>query len=200
MESPVVSDVIGVAGEYLGHGGKLDPKVTRLKTSDREVEGISVELHGGEFRKRKQKAVISFLCEKDWTGNEGVEEDKRRSLSPRDDGEDDGEDDGDDNGGNGNGDRFKQDPKNALQFVSYGEEGEGKERIDVLRLDWRTKYACEEVGDGDDEEPTRKSGWGFFTWIILMYVDQARSDSDAATNRSQSFPWNCSISYFWFMA
>lgn len=164
VEHPIISDVIGVAGEYtLGHGAALDPKITRLKTSEKDLEGIDIELHGGRYNDRKQKAVVSFLCEQDWTGNEGYEEDKRRSLLRKDD-----EDDDDDEDQPGDGERFKQDSKNALQFVSYAEEGEGKDRMDVLRLDWRTKYACEKYEEGDDEPTKKEGGWGFFTWFILM--------------------------------
>lgn len=166
-EHSIVSAVIGVAGEYtLAHGGALEPKVTRLKTSDRDAEGIDIELHGGRYDGRKQKAVVSFLCENNWTGNEGNGEDKTRLLTRRDDDED--ENDDDDRGNDGDGERYKQDPHNALQFVSYGEEGEGKDRMDVLRLNWRTKDACEKSEEGDDEDDTKKAGWGFFTWFILL--------------------------------
>jgi len=163
VEHPIISDVIGVAGEYtLGHGAALDPKITRLKTSDRKVEGIDVELHGGRYNDRKQKAVVSFLCDKKWTGNEGNEEEKKRVRRAKED-----DDEGDDEPGSG--ERFKQDPKNALQFLSYAEEGEGTDRMDVLRMEWKTKYACEQYEEGDDDEPTkREAGWGFFTWFILM--------------------------------
>ncbi|KAK5087319.1 type II membrane protein [Exophiala xenobiotica] len=162
VEHPIISDVIGVAGEYtLGHGGALDPKITRLKTSGRDVEGIDIELHGGRYNDRKQKALVSFFCERDWTGNEGYEEEKKRLKREEED-----DDDGDDEPGSG--ERFKQDSKNALQFVSYTEEGEGKDRMDVLRLNWRTKYACEQYDEGDDEPTKKEAGWGFFTWFILI--------------------------------
>ena len=163
VEHPIISDVIGVAGEYtLGHGGALDPRITRLSTSEKDLEGIDIELHGGRYNDRKQKAVVSFLCEKDWSGNEGYEEEKKRLRRADDDEEEDDDDQP------GDGERFKQDPKNALQFVSYAEEGEGKDRMDVLRLDWRTKHACEEYDGGDDEPTKTEGGWGFFTWFILM--------------------------------
>ena len=166
VEHPIISDVIGVAGEYtLGHGGALDPKITRLSTSEKDLEGIDIELHGGRYNDRKQKAVVSFLCEKDWSGNEGFEEEKKRLRRADDDNDDDDEED---DNQPGDGERFKQDSKNALQFVSYAEEGEGKDRMDVLRLDWRTKFACEEYDGGDDEPTKKEGGWGFFTWFILM--------------------------------
>jgi len=54
--------------------------------------------------------------------------------------------------------------ENSLTFVSYGPV-EGRENMEVLRLDWRTKYACE---DFEDDADGKKGGWGFFTWFILM--------------------------------
>lgn len=165
VEHPIISDVIGVAGEYkLSHGGALEPNITRLKTSDKEGEGLEVELHGGRYNDRKQKAVITFLCDADKTGNEGFEvKDSQFSRREDDDDDDDNEDDGKE--------RFRQDSNNALQFLSYQSEGEGKERMDVLRLDWKTKYACEsstgDNNDNDSRDPSN-SGWGFFTWFILM--------------------------------
>lgn len=168
-ERSIISDVIGVAGEYgLSHGGSLDPKATRLKTSDVDAEGIDIELHGGRHNDRKQKAVVSLICDKKMTGNEGFDKDNQvKSVVRRDDDDkDDDNDDGDDNGDK-DGPRYVQDPNNALQFVSYGEVDEGKDRIDVLRLKWRTQYACEDF-EGHGDEDTKKSGWGFFTWFILM--------------------------------
>lgn len=170
-ENPVITDVIGVAGEIMSHGGHLDPKLTRLKTSDKDIEGVDMELHGGIFNDEKQKAVISFICDREWTGNEGYEEDKRRALGRRDDDDDnngDSDSDGDGDGQKDPSDRYKQDSKSALQFVSYQGEDEGKNRMHVLRLTWKTKYACESLDRGDDGAKT--AGWGFFTWFILMYV------------------------------
>lgn len=84
----------------------------------------------------------------------------------RADDKDGDDDDGDDNGDKG-GPRYVQDPNNALQFVSYGVVDEGKERIDVLSLKWRTQYACEDF-EGDGDQDTKKPRWGFFTWFILL--------------------------------
>ena len=153
-----------MAGEFkLAHGGALDPRITYLKKTDEESESIDIELHGGRNNDRKQKAIVNILCDPDWTGNEGSEEDKRRKRA------DDSDDDDDDDDGSVRGDRFKQDAKNALQMVSYVEEVQGKEVVDVLRLSWKSKYACEKYEEGDDDEPSNKTaGWGFFTWFIIM--------------------------------
>lgn len=172
-EHSIINDVIGVAGEYVlgGHGGSLDPKITRLKTADHtDAEGIDIELHGGRYDHLKQKAVMSFLCDKHWTGNEGYGDDDKRSVKRRDaDEDDDDDDDGNDGNAPGDTERYKQDSKNAVQFVSYEKEEEGKEKMGVLRLTWKTKYACESFDGGDDEDDGAKTaGWGFFTWFILM--------------------------------
>lgn len=46
------------------------------------------------------------------------------------------------------------------------------DNMDVLRLTWHTKYACEnadDINDGDDDGKSDSSaGWGFFTWFIVM--------------------------------
>lgn len=64
-----------------------------------------------------------------------------------------------------NGDGEEEDDA-SLKFLSYKSEGEGKNAIDVLRLNWRTKYACE---DEIEKTPTSSSNhWGFFTWFIIM--------------------------------
>jgi autophagy-related protein 27 len=106
-------------------------------------------MNGGTYDKRKQRAVIEFQCDKDRTGNEGNE--KANSLRQRDD----------------NNDNKEVENENSLTFVSYGSV-EGKELMDILRLNWKTKYACEDAPDDDNIE--KKAGWGFFTWFILMYV------------------------------
>lgn len=53
----------------------------------------------------------------------------------------------------------------SLQFLSYKAESE----TDVLRLKWRTKYACEGVkapsGSGGSSS---SGGWGFFTWLLII--------------------------------
>ena len=59
----------------------------------------------------------------------------------------------------------KQDDGKSLTFVSYGAIDE---KTDVLRLNWRTKYACEDFEDDDDDSSNKSSHWGFFTWFIIM--------------------------------
>lgn len=146
---PEIDQIIPVAGNYEGSGKSLDPYYERLKESDAALNGLRMTLKGGSYAKKEQKAIIEFQCDEERTGNEEMEKKARRD--DRKEGEDDEE----------NAD------KKSLTFVSYGDV-DGK--TDVLRLNWRTKYACEDQADRDDEddEESKKGGWGFFTWFILM--------------------------------
>jgi autophagy-related protein 27 len=151
-----VENVIPVAGNFdSSTGGSLDPKVSRLKAQDSNTDGLQIELNGGNYNHMRQKAVIQLQCDKDRTGNE----EKRKRKAKRD-GEDEDDKKGDDK-------KEEQPNSSSLQFVSYGQV-EGKEKIEVLRLNWKTKYACEDYADSD--EAAKKSGWGFFTWFVLMCV------------------------------
>jgi len=130
-----------VAGNFVANTGqKLNPKYTRLKSQDADSEGVQIELHGGKYADKIQQAVIKLECDRDRTGNE-----RTRKREEGDDGE--------------------EPPTASLTYVSYGDV-EGKEKLQVLRLNWKTKYACEDIAD---EAGEKKSGWGFFTWFILMY-------------------------------
>jgi len=152
QEKVVTDYVVPVAGDFTTSTGKsLDPQWTRLKSSDADTEGLQLEMVGGVYNKRKQKAVVQFQCDKKRTGNEGNDESKRRRRSDKD-----------------KNDKEKDDDENSLTFVSYAAV-EGKEDMDVLRLNWRTKYACEDFEEDDGDNQSKKtSGWGFFTWFILM--------------------------------
>jgi autophagy-related protein 27 len=96
-----------------------------------------------------QKAIIEMICDKERTGLEGDEEDDRPKVddkkSKRDD--EDGEK-----------------KTKSLEFVSY--ESKGSPEMGTLRLMWRTKYACEDAVDHPDKNP--QSGWGGFTWFLIM--------------------------------
>lgn len=48
----------------------------------------------------------------------------------------------------------------SLKYLAY--EG------DVLKLEWRTKQACEQQTGGDGGDTDGGSHWGFFTWFIIM--------------------------------
>lgn len=170
-----------MAGSFATSTGKgLDPKFERLEDiPGSDMTGLRLELHGGTYMKQNQMAIIDMQCDPERTGNEkspvkegkGGEDEKLRSsaIDPRDESKHD-DDDGDDN--DDDNDDEENDNENSLRFVSYKEEDE-KKGIHVLRLDWRTKYACQSYEE-DDDEGTGKGGkgrrWGFFTWFIVMYV------------------------------
>lgn len=142
-----LTEVRPIAGELKDHGGDhLNAKYTRLKTSesehDAEKEGLRIELNGGIYAKRKQKAVVEFLCDPDRTGTE-------TDLDPEDKYE------------GGKAEVIKGDP--SLKYVGF--DNQPGTDVDILRLEWRTKHACESQKDED----TAKSGhWGFFTWFLIM--------------------------------
>ncbi|OJJ45570.1 hypothetical protein ASPZODRAFT_69305 [Penicilliopsis zonata CBS 506.65] len=144
-----------VAGlDHLGHGTK-DPEITRLKKLDPDEEGLMVKLAGGEYsethdpndkKKKDVSAVIQFKCDPDRTGLERLtdarEEEKRGDPAA---------------GDNNEGDR-------SLQFKSFGASDDGSY---VLRLDWRTRYACDDYLK-QKKEVDSSSSWGFFTWFIII--------------------------------
>ncbi|KAL7267951.1 type II membrane protein [Rhizina undulata] len=154
----IVREIIPIAGDFGGKRG-VDPIITRLKTSniasDAGREGLRVILHGGEYVKKRQEAVVEFLCDHERTGLEGSE--------PEDEGGEDSEsvvmraaEEQAEEGG--------KDDKASLQFISYNKEDPEK---DVLHLQWRTKYACEDVSSGGGSGDSGSS-WGFFTWFIII--------------------------------
>jgi len=138
----------------------------RLKGSDShtdsEKDGVRVILSGGTqpFEKGgvKQKAVIEFICDPDREGTETEmpmpgdiddDGDKESSLQRRDGAEE-----------------KKELAKGPLVFMGYKSEDVKGEDWSVLRLQWSTKYACENAIN----EPSVNDGthWGFFTWLIII--------------------------------
>lgn len=201
--SEEISHAFPIAGlDPLGHGSK-DAEVTRLKGD--EQEGLLVKLAGGEYidkdkKKKDARAVIEFQCDPDRSGLEGLssveeeeeEEETRRRLVVR-------EDEGDKNKEK---DKEKTDPNDgsdpsrSLQFESFGPADDDAY---VLKLKWRTRYACDNYvrdrkGDGS-------SHWGFFTWLIIMYVHLSAShQSKASANNLQPLPLRRRVPYFRLLA
>ena len=142
--------VIDVAGQYsTSIGGDIDPKYTRLKTSsssaDSQHEGLRMELHGGRYESQEQKAIIEFLCIKNGEGktekrepDEGKDKDYPMEQREVDDGK----------GG-------------RLKFMDWDPNREG---VAKYRLEWNTKYACEDA----QSETGKSGGWGFFSWFFFM--------------------------------
>jgi autophagy-related protein 27 len=167
------------AGEFQNENNlHLEPQYTRLKGSDSHAdadkEGVRIELHGGRypFKERKglkQKVFIEMICDPDRTGLEGDLGDGRVPLKHGDKqkrvphAKEDDEDS----------DPNADDKDRSLRFISERTEGDGKNEMGVLRLEWRTKYACEGYADGggdddDDDNSDKNKHWGFFTWFIIM--------------------------------
>ena len=177
MDEPIPEDVWPIAGEFLheGRGRELNPQYTRLRNSasnaDADREGLRLELNGGVHEGMKQKTTVEFICDHEKTGLEGMGDEKTSEHTKRQEGEEPAPEPPlpDPNAGK------------SLQLKSYrvestGASGGNDEEVGVLRLEWRTKYACERSttgGDKSDEDvggdtKTKTGGWGFFTWFIVM--------------------------------
>lgn len=153
-------EAVPIAGELKAQGGgHMNAKFARLKTSsshsDSEKEGVRIEMNGGfrtfeSGRKRDQKAIVEFVCDKTRTGLENLYDPKEKYDEEKVKREED--------------DKEEDDPKSSsLKFLRY-DEGEGE--ADVLRMEWRTQYACEDSKEEQDAE--KGNHWGFFTWFILI--------------------------------
>lgn len=173
-----VDKVVAIAGNLQDHGGTgFDVEAKRLKdsdsNSDSQKEGVLLVLKGGKNpldgpvkERRPQKAVLEFICDHDKTGLEGEwrSEDRYdgddKKLRRRDD-------EKEEEGESALEHQLKHDDT-ALLWEGYKPEGDE----DVLRLTWKTKYACEEKRDDDkpdnDDDETSKGSWGFFTWFVIM--------------------------------
>jgi hypothetical protein len=160
-----IIDVIPIAGDFLHENRELKPLWTRLKNSpssgDEGKEGLRGEFHGGLKKTgpnlkqtRPQKAIIEFLCDTDRTGLEGLTplekgaDSKRvmRRADEKDDKKDEAE---------------KPSEGASLKLVSYRSDAD--DTMDILRLEWKTKFACEENGAGSSAH------YGFFTWILIIF-------------------------------
>ena len=146
---------IPIAGEFSHSlGGALNPKWTRMKSSpsnaDKEKEGVRLEMQGGKDSDgQEQKAIIEFLCDP------STKNDRRRSLLLA---EDEGEPGDDETGEDGdqNGEEVNDGHGGKLKLVSWDIEEDKK----ILRLDWTTKYGCEDFKD--DGTGSKSGHWGEF--------------------------------------
>ena len=145
-----LENVIPIAGQYThGSGATQDAEWTRLKITDSDEDGLRLQIGGGKYGTRKQKAVIDFICDPNATGNNDKIEDDKDKRADDDD------------------EKKTKNSTSDLVFKSYGPVEEKGAIIDVLHLDWNTKYACEDYSEG---KPSPSQSWGFFTWFILVYV------------------------------
>lgn len=136
-----------------------------MKKEDPTTEGLRVKLSGGlvkdgavstqtdSSKDKPAAAVIEFQCDPNRTGLEHLHNDDdldkktNKKMSRQDD------------------DKDKDDDDPSLKFKSF-------ELVDdkswILRLDWKTKYACENYERENPSEPTGGGHWGLFTWLIIM--------------------------------
>lgn len=119
-----------------------------------------MKLWGGEYvtdkkEKKRAGAVIEFQCDPERSGLEGLhtEQDTEKragrsitALEKREDSDQEG------------------DSSQSLQFKSFGP---GDDNTYILKLDWRTKYACDNYLS-DNKGKSSGGHWGFFTWFIIM--------------------------------
>jgi len=168
---------IDIAGNYVSlHRGQLEARYELFRksnsNSDQGREGFRAELHGGRYPyddKKKgvdQRAIIEFVCDKEREGTEKGEVD---------DGGDGENDDGDNKDGDNKEEKLRrrdddnssnkgkcEDSEASLRFCGYQDEEKDSKKVKTLRLEWRTKYACE------DAPQDASTSWGFFTWFIIM--------------------------------
>ncbi|KAF3014400.1 hypothetical protein E8E14_004127 [Neopestalotiopsis sp. 37M] len=176
-----------IAGNLQQYGGyPLDNEAIYLPTSDSnsdaEKDGVRLIVKGGwhemNGQKRQQRAIIEFICDADLEGTEGEWKPEDEYVPGEDDKEErsltdallyEAAEDGGDKSekpvqlGYNNGTQ-------ALIFNSYGPL-DSDTNIDVLRLTWNTKYACQKRDGNGGDEPAGdqpSSHWGFFTWIVIL--------------------------------
>jgi Autophagy-related protein 27 len=184
-EEPIIDEVYPIAGSFATSTGKLlEPDFERLEDlPESDTKGLRIVLHGGTYNKQSQKAIIDMQCDPERTGNEkspvkkgkhDEKDEKLRKSEAKDKASDEHDDD---------------DDKNSLRFVSYQIEEEDA-KVKTLRLDWRTKYACEKFEDDDEDSGKGSSSsskhWGFFTWFIVMYVPPIRPHNHSPNSTSET--------------
>jgi len=162
--SSSIAQIVPIAGDYhLKTGQPLDSEVFRMKNSgsnvDSEKEGVRVELSGGrqplDRKGKRQKAIIEYLCDRTTDGKDTEMDDRPEDPdSEKEDGK--------------LRRRADDDEKKAgpLKFVTYKDEDIKGENFGVLRLEWRTSFACEDSVDAPRGDSA--ASWGFFTWMIII--------------------------------
>ena len=110
--------------------------------ADKEKEGVRLEMNGGKDSDGlKQKAIIEFLCDG------STKDDTKRHLRAAEDEENDEDE-------NREGEEVDDGHGGKLKLVGWDVEGSTR----VLRVDWTTKYGCE---DAKDDRSSSSSGhWG----------------------------------------
>ncbi|KAL6707509.1 type II membrane protein [Coniothyrium glycines] len=170
---------IDIAGTYKTQTGReIDAKFELLRNSksnsDADREGVRAELHGGRlpFDDKKngvnQRAIIEFVCDPERTGLEGDEKDDgEHEDEPK---ENDSKDEDKKEGKLRRRDEGKGkcvDSNSSLRFCGYQKETPQKDiTVQTLRLEWRTKYACENAKNEPSDD--KSAHWGFFGWFFII--------------------------------
>lgn len=185
-----LTEILPIAGAYNTSNTSIGgSEWTRLKASDTSEahEGVRLRIHGGRANGRKQHAVIDMLCIREPKRRDGSNEEviRRTDDKIKRDEKDDDDEDGDDRRP---GEEKKKQWEELLttddgaggtiHFISYErEKAEG-----VLRLEWKTKYACEDAAD-DDDDGSPSGGWGIFSWFFFLFVPLHSFDFTDITQR-----------------
>ena len=128
--------------------------------ADKEKEGVRLEMNGGKDRNDlRQKAIVEFLCDG------STKDDTKRILRAAEDEEND-KDDGTGEDGNKEGEEVDDGHGGKLKLVSWDVE----ESTRVLRLDWTTKYGCEDAKD--DRSGSSSGHWGesYGLWTLCWIL------------------------------
>ena len=116
--------------------------------ADKEKEGVRLEMNGGkDSNNLRQKAIVEFLCDG------STKDDTKRILRATEDEEND-KDDGTGDDENKEGEEVDDGHGGKVKLVSWDVE----ESTRVLRLDWTTKYGCEDAKD--DRSGSSSGHWG----------------------------------------
>ncbi|KAJ5704158.1 hypothetical protein N7493_011296, partial [Penicillium malachiteum] len=150
----IIEGVFPVAGlDHVGEGSK-DPVATPLREINEDEEGLRLRMSGGEYpvetdKTRPAAAIIDFVCDPDRSGLEGV-------PSIQDE--------------NGDKDMRRRDGEDAVRDPSLTVKSFGPDADDtyILKLDWRTRYACYDYQGGNSGDANSSQHWGFFTWMIIL--------------------------------
>jgi hypothetical protein len=114
-----------------------------------------------------QRAIIEFVCDKKRTGLEGDEKDNGDKEDDKDDDDKEKDDDKTEEKLRRREESSKgkcEDSDASLRFCGYEQEDGAKDnKVQTLRLEWRTEYACEDAPPADGG-----SHWGFFGWFFIM--------------------------------
>lgn len=169
-KNKTIHKIIPIAGDFDGDR-KLNPTFTRLKKSTTDAnseEGVKIEYHGGLYFVDPEDKKQSAVVEYICDKDKTGLEGQERDKDKRDD---------------------KKEEK-SLKFVSYSDN--------VLKLQWRTKQACEQAAGGGDDG-SGGSHWGFFTWFIIMWVTLILCLNDANMFRQHLYGHR-RLPHLWLMA